>query len=255
MGEAAREAAQPRAASFSPAPGEQRQHDDGDDEQDEDEPQVADPEAAVVVAAVLDVVLQEVAADDVVPVRAGVAGVELSPVPRLWRDQHEDPEEQRDAQAEQPLAEIRARAALAQREVGGGAGQQEEQGHVPHGDEAEHVAHRHRERVRLHVPGVVGVEDAQRVEGEEQQHGQHTQPVDVVQSGAGCVESLHVCSSCSGRSPVAVRCRRLILDYVCDSIVPPRTRAHIDPGKHSGGAFRRILRLRPRAETVRLRAE
>ena len=188
MSEAAREALQKGAASIAPPPREERQHDDGHQQQDEDEPEVADPEAAVIVVAVLDVPLEEVAARDVVPVRASVAGVEARAVVGLRRDQHENAEDERDSQAQDPLSQILPVAAPAQRKTGRGAGQQEEQLHAPRGDEVEQIAHRRRQDVGLYVPGVVGVEDAQGVEREQQQDGQHAQPVNVVNAGPVALE-------------------------------------------------------------------
>ena len=196
--EAARKALQQRAAA--PAVREQRRGDQGDEEQHEEEPQVAEAEAAEVVAALLDVPAEEVTAGQVVPERVLVAGVEAGAVPGLDRDQQEEHAgDERDAEPGEALAHVLPRAALAQREVGGGAGQQEEQLHVPHGDEAEHVVEGRRQLARLHVEGL-GVEDPQGVVREEQQHGQHPQPVDEVEPVSGGVEGVHGSSPWSLRS-------------------------------------------------------
>ena len=158
----------------------ERQSDQRDDQQEHDEPQVPDAEPAEVVAAVLHVPAQEVAAGQVVPVGAGVAGVEAAAEPGLRRYEDEEPEHEGDQQALDPLPGVLTAAALAQGEVGGASRQEEEEWHVPHGYEPQETAHPLRERGRLGIEGIASVEDAQRVEREQQQHRQDPQPVDEV---------------------------------------------------------------------------
>ena len=123
---------------------------------------------------------EEVAAREVVPVRAGVPGVGPRPVVALRRHQDEDADDEGDPQAHEALAHVLPVAALAQRQAARGAGQEEEQLHLPGRDEVQQVGHRRRKTSGLHVPQLAGVVDAQRVEREEEEDSQHAQPVDVV---------------------------------------------------------------------------
>ena len=81
--------------------------------------------------------LQKVAAGQIVPERAGVPRVETAAVPGLRREEYQDPEHQRHQQALDPLPCVLAGRPLAQSEVGGAAGQEEQQLHVPHADEVD----------------------------------------------------------------------------------------------------------------------
>ena len=74
-------------------------------------------------------------------------------------------------------------APLAQGVESRGSRQEEQQLHVPHRDEREHLVEGLPEMLALHVEGVGGVEDPRGVEGKEQQDGQYSEPVDVVHAG------------------------------------------------------------------------
>ena len=133
-----------------------------------------DAEAAVVVSALLDVPLQEVAAGQVMAEGLGVAGVEACPVPGLWRYEDEDAEDQRHQKATDSLEGVLARPPRAQGVVGGAPGQEEEQRHVPHADEPQDIGDGLGEHIGLDVEGVVGgVEDAKDMKRKEQEHGEH----------------------------------------------------------------------------------
>ncbi len=162
-------------------PHQERQQCQRDDEEDDDEPQVSDAEPAVVVAAVLDVPLEEVTAREVVQIRLLVPGVETTAVPGLGRDQDQDPEEEGNQETANPFGRVLAARPPPQGEVRRRPGEEEQERHVPAVDERQHATCRRRQLRSLGVERLARVEEPGRVEGKQEQHRKHPEPVDVVQ--------------------------------------------------------------------------
>ena len=98
------------------------------------------------------------------------------PKVRLRRDEHHEAEEEGDQEPLEALAGVLATAATGEREPAGRTGEEEEQRHVPGLHVPDQVGEGEAHVVVLHVELLTDVEDARRVEGEEEQHGEDAQP-------------------------------------------------------------------------------
>ncbi len=142
---------------------------------------MADPEAAVVVARLLNVPVEEVSAPQVGEEPLPVPRVGACAVPGLRRNQYGDTKEEGDGEALDALPCVLSVRALAKGEEGRRPGEEEQQRHVPGVDEAEHVVEGVPRFRPLDVEGRSLIEHPARVERKEEQDRQHTEPVDVMQ--------------------------------------------------------------------------
>jgi hypothetical protein len=112
--------------------------------------------------------------------RTSVPAVEPAADPGLRWYQHEEPEDERQEQPLHALDRVLADRSFAQREVAGCAGEQEQQRHMPYGDERQHGTQSGGDVRALHVERVARVEHPGHMEWEEQEHGEDAEPIDVV---------------------------------------------------------------------------